>query len=355
MSRNRQTCAVRAAAGGAREGEPPLAPAGCSRSFAPAVTLAALCLMMSGCDGPLSTLAPSGSGASRVATLFYVMTTVAALVWLFVIGIAIYAARKDPAEYSVRTGRKLILFGGVLLPAVLLGALSWWGFRLTSELLAPGDGVVVDVTGERFWWRVRYETGSGSVASANEIRMPLGERVEFRLRSTDVIHSFWIPSLGGKLDMIPGSVNRLVLEAEQEGTFRGACAEFCGLAHTLMEFDVVVMPRNSFDEWLAQQAGVARRPSTPLESRGHDLFMQNGCGACHRIAGTVANGTVGPDLTHVGSRLSIAAGTLPSDVGPMAEWISHPAAIKDGVLMPPYPMLDSDELVAIATYLESLE
>lgn len=314
-----------------------------------------LCVLLSACEGPLSTLAPHGSGAARVASLFYAMITVAALVWLFVMALAVFAARVAPGENSERTGRKFILFGGILLPVVLLGTLSWWSFGLTNELLEPGDGLVVDVTGERFWWRVQYESESGPVISANEIRVPLGERVEFRLRSTDVIHSFWIPSLGGKMDMVPGTVNRLVLEAEREGTFRGACAEFCGLAHTLMEFDVVVMAPAAFDEWLAQQAGPAARPPTSLASRGLDLFLQNGCGACHRIAGTAADGRVGPDLTHLGSRRSIAAGTLPSEVGPIAGWISHPAAVKEGVLMPPYPMLDSDELVAIATYLESLE
>jgi cytochrome c oxidase subunit II len=318
-------------------------------------TFPGLCLLLSGCDGPFSTLDPSGSGATRVAALFYVMITVAALVWLFVMALAIYAARNSPDENSERTGRKFIVFGGILLPVVLLGTLSWWSFGLTNELLEPGDGLVIDVTGERFWWRVQYETEAGGVISANEIRMPAGERVEFRLRSSDVIHSFWIPTLGGKMDMVPGTVNRLVLEADREGTFHGACAEFCGLAHTLMEFDVVVMAPDAFDEWLAQKAGNAVRPSTSLASRGLELFMQNGCGACHRIAGTAADGRVGPDLTHVGSRRSIAAGTLPSDVGPIAGWISHPAAVKEGVLMPPYPMLDSDELVAIATYLESLE
>lgn len=318
-------------------------------------TFPGLCLLLSACEGPLSALDPSGSGAARVASLFYVMIAVAALVWLFVMALAIYAARKAPGENSERTGRKFIVFGGILLPVMLLGTLSWWSFGLTNELLEPGDGLVVDVTGERFWWRVQYETENGPVISANEIRVPLGERVEFRVRSTDVIHSFWIPSLGGKMDMVPGAVNRLVLVADREGTFRGACAEFCGLAHTLMEFDVVVMARDAFDTWLAQQAGNAARPSTSLASRGLELFLQNGCGACHRIAGTAADGRVGPDLTHVGSRRSIAAGTLPSDVGPIAGWISHPAAIKNGVLMPPYPMLDSDELVAIATYLEGLE
>jgi cytochrome c oxidase subunit 2 len=193
------------------------------------------------------------------------------------------------------------------------------------------------------------------VVSANEIRMPLGERVEFRLASTDVIHSFWIPSLGGKTDMIPGRLNRLVLEATREGRFRGACAEFCGLSHALMEFDVVVMPPEGFRKWLENQASDAPAPSDTVATRGQRLFMQNGCGACHRIAGTPADGRIGPDLTHVGGRHSIAAGTLPVEPDAIAGWISHPSAVKPGALMPPFSMLGAEDLRAIGAYLEGLQ
>jgi cytochrome c oxidase subunit 2 len=312
--------------------------------------------LVAGCEGHLSALSPAGSAASRIGSLFAVMVAAAALVWAFVMLAAIIAARSTPGDGSVRTGHRLIVAGGILLPLVLLGALSWSGFRQTNELLAAGDGLVIHVTGERWWWRVRYESPSApEVIAANEIRLPLGERVEFKLASTDVIHSFWIPSLGGKMDMIPGRINRLVLDADREGIFRGACAEFCGLAHTLMEFDVVVMEPRAFDAWLTRQASEARAPSTPLAERGQDLFLQNGCGACHRIAGTAADGRIGPDLTHVGGRLSIAAGTLPTDIQPIAGWIAHADAVKSGALMPPYRMLGADELTAIATYLEGLE
>ena len=311
---------------------------------------------LAGCEGHLSTLTPAGTSAGQTLILFRVMVAVALLVWLFVIGAALYAARQTPHDSSVRSGHRLILFGGVLLPLVLLGTLLFFGFRQANDLLAPGQGLVIHVTGERWWWRVRYAPpAAAAVISANEIRLPQGERVEFRLQSSDVIHSFWIPSLGGKIDMVPGRTNRLVLEATRTGRFRGACAEFCGLSHTLMEFDVVVMPASEFDTWLQHQARDAVAPANALAARGRDLFLQNGCGACHNIAGTAADGRIGPDLTHVGGRLSIAAGTLPTEIGPIAGWVSHAEGIKPGALMPKYAMLTADELVAIGTYLEGLE
>ena len=353
---------MRAAGAALRMTRPCSAPRGAPRQrsgrgglLAASAVLAAACLL-SGCDGHLSALAPAGSAAAQISSLFKVMAGVAALVWALVVTAAIFAARSTPGNKSVRAGQRMIVLGGILLPLVLLGALSWSGLRQTNDLLAAGDGLVIHVTGERWWWRVRYESPSApTVVAANEIRLPVGERVEFALASTDVIHSFWIPSLGGKMDMIPGRINRLVLEAGEAGTFRGACAEFCGLAHTFMEFDVVVMEPPAFDAWLSRQATEARAPSTPLAERGQDLFLRNGCGACHRIAGTPATGRIGPDLTHVGSRLSIAAGTLPTGIKPIAGWIAHPDGVKSGALMPPYSMLGPDELTAIATYLEGLE
>ncbi|MEX2496682.1 MAG: cytochrome c oxidase subunit II [Woeseia sp.] len=321
-----------------------------------AASLLMIVAMLGACEGHSSALAPAGTAAAQVFRLFVVMVTVASAVWLFVIGAAFYAARKEPDGRSLRNGRRLMLFGGVVLPLILLGTLSWFGFRQTNALLAAGDGLVIHVTGERWWWRVRYQPDSGpAVISANEIRMPMGQRVEFRLESSDVIHSFWIPSLGGKIDMMPGRVNRLVLEATREGLFRGACAEFCGLSHTLMEFDVVVMPPAEFEAWLQHEASDALPPATALAERGRDLFLQNGCGACHRVSGTPATGAVGPDLTHVGRRLHIAAGALPMEIGAVAGWVSHPEAVKPGVLMPAYPMLQAEQLVAIGTWLTGLE
>lgn len=317
---------------------------------------AALPVLLTACEGRLSALSAAGTTASWVAQLFWWMLAGAAAVWLFVIAAAIYAARATPDDGRVRSGHRLIVFGGIVLPLVLLSGLLFAGLRQLPRMTAPGDGLVVSVTGERWWWRVRYEPQDGpAVITANEIRIPANERVLFELEATDVIHSFWIPSLGGKVDMIPGRVNRLVLDATRTGEYRGACAEFCGLSHALMEFDVVVMERTAFDDWLEHQSRSALPPANTAARRGFELLLENGCGACHRIAGTPAQGRIGPDLTHVGSRLSIAAGTLPTDVDAFARWIGHSTEIKAGALMPPYAMLTDDELRAIGIYLAGLK
>jgi cytochrome c oxidase subunit 2 len=170
-----------------------------------------------------------------------------------------------------------------------------------------------------------------------------------------VIHAFWIPSLGGKVDMFPGRITRLKLEPTKTGTFRGACAEYCGLSHALMNFDVIVMERDGFDRWLAEQRQPASSPTEPLAAGGQQLFLRSGCHACHTIRGTEARGTIGPDLTHVGSRHSIAAGVLSNESEHFATWLSRPSGTKPGVKMPDFGMLSDDELQAIAAYLEGLQ
>jgi cytochrome c oxidase subunit 2 len=192
------------------------------------------------------------------------------------------------------------------------------------------------------------------VVLANEIRLPVGETVEFRLESPDVIHSFWIPSLGGKMDMIPGRVTRLALTPTKTGVFRGACAEYCGTSHALMSFDVVVHEKEGFDRWLAHQQMPAGPPGAAAAARGHELFLANGCGACHAIRGTTAKGVIGPDLTHVGSRLSIGAGTLSNTRDALVRWIARTDHVKPGVIMPSFGMLPDEQLQAMALYLEGL-
>src|SRR5690606_37438883 len=182
----------------------------------------------------------------------------------------------------------------------------------------------VRVTGEQYWWRVEYQvSGDAPVTLANEVRLPVGEPVEFELLSPDVIHSFWIPALGGKIDMIPGRTNRLRLTPARVGEFRGVCAEFCGTAHAWMAFPVVVMEPVAFDAWLEHQRADAA-PTAPAENirRGEALFLGTGCGACHTVRGTPADGVVGPDLTHVGSRLSLGAGVLKNEPEDFVRWIA---------------------------------
>lgn len=321
-----------------------------------ATAFAVLPLLLVACEGPLSALDAAGGSAAAVARLFWWMLAFAAAIWLFVMVAAVFAARAAPADGRERAGRRLIVFGGIVLPLVLLSGLLYAGLRQLPQLSAPGDGLTIRVTGERWWWRVRYEPVQGpAVVSANEIRLPANERVEFLLEASDVIHSFWIPSLGGKMDMIPGRVNRLVLDATETGRFRGACAEFCGLSHALMEFDVVVMARPAFEAWLKRQSEGAEPPRNARARRGRELFMASGCGACHTIAGTPANGRVGPDLTHVGSRQTVAAGTLPTEPDALAQWIGHSTDIKAGALMPAYTMLSDHERLAIGAYLDGLQ
>jgi cytochrome c oxidase subunit 2 len=197
-------------------------------------------------------------------------------------------------------------------------------------------------------------TPGGTVETANELRLPVGARVELQLSSPDVIHSFWVPSIAGKMDMIPGRLTRLALEPTQTGVFRGACAEYCGASHALMAFVVVVVEPGEFEAWLAAQALAAASPADPLAARGQQAFVAHGCTACHTIRGTEAAGAIGPDLTHVGSRLQIGAATLPNVPEALMRWIAQTDRIKPGVHMPAFRTLGPDDLSALAAYLLSL-
>jgi cytochrome c oxidase subunit 2 len=316
-------------------------------------------LLLVGCDGLQSTLDPAGQGAGRIAALFWWMAAGAGIIWFAVVGLTIYAMRIRPEShnYGVAT---LIIGGGAVLPTVVLTVLLAYGLAMVPDLLAPAPAgsLQIAVAGEQWWWRVRYLTPSSNdrtVELANEIRLPVGERVEFHLQSPDVIHSFWIPSLGGKIDMIPGRTNRLTLEPTRTGVFRGACAEYCGDSHALMNFDVIVLEKDDFVAWLAHQHQPAQPPTQPLAVRGQELFLANGCGACHTVRGIAADGVVGPDLTHVGSRLSLGAGILPNDPEAFLQWIARTKDVKPGVHMPAFGMLPPEDLQALAAYLDGLE
>jgi cytochrome c oxidase subunit 2 len=331
--------------------------AGAASSLARA-WVAALGLPLAACTGPLSALAPAGAAADAIATLFWWMGTGAVLIWLAFVALAVYAVCRRSRVLSRRAGGMLIIGGGIVFPLVVLTAVLVYGLALLPRLLAPapGNSLKIAVSGEQWWWRVRYLGPGGSpVELANEVRLPVGEPVELSLASPDVIHSFWIPSLAGKMDMIPGRVTRLVLEPSRTGVFRGVCAEYCGIAHALMMFAVVVLERGEFARWLAQQAAPAAVPVSPDARRGHALFLASGCGACHTIRGSAARGAVGPDLTHVGSRLSLGAGILRNEPDTFVRWIARTEQVKPGVHMPAFGMLPSEDVQALAAYLDSLE
>lgn len=314
--------------------------------------------LLAGCSGRQSSLEPAGRGAERIAELFWWMSGGAILVWGLVAWLTFSAVRGRVAKHTERQARLYIIGGGAVFPTVVLAALLVYGLGMMPPLLAPAPAgsLKIAVTGEQFWWRVRYiqADGSAPVELANEIRLPVGEPVEFGLESPDVIHSFWIPALGGKMDMIPGRRTRLVLEATRTGTFRGQCAEYCGTSHALMAFPVVVLGKAEFARWLEQQRAPAAEPVESLAQQGRELFFLNGCSACHAIDGTAARGAIGPNLTHVGGRLSLGAGILPNDREAFVRWMAQTNQVKPGVLMPHFGMLPPEELNALAAYLESL-
>lgn len=282
-----------------------------------------------------------------------------ALVLLLVTGILLYALYRHPEKRAQIGGTKLIFAGGVALPTVTLTLLLAYTLAATRELRATEgrSDHDIEVIGHRWWWEVKYlgPDPQRRFATANELHLPKGKRVRIKVTTADVIHSFWVPSLAGKMDMIPGYENEIVLEPTEVGVFRGQCAEYCGAQHTRMAFYVVVHEPGEFDDWRAREARPGISPKDPLTRAGYDVFMQAACVYCHRIRGTPAQGTFGPDLTHVGSRLSIGAGTLPANRGNLAAWIVHAQQIKPGSFMPSMNVLSGEELRALSAYLESLE
>ena len=303
---------------------------------------------------PPPLLDPAGPYAGSIATLSWLLFAIGGLVTLVVLAalwIALFGSERRKQQLG---GAKTVVIGGVVFPVVVLTGLLVWGLSLTGSLTAPicGDEMRVRVTGEMWWWRVAYldERGRDVALDANELHIPVGQPVVLELTSADVIHSFWVPRLSGKLDMIPGRTTLMRIQADAPGTFGGQCAEYCGGPHALMGFVVVAHPRERFAALMAQRR--APRPAV-APSRGEQLFRAVGCAACHRIAGTGANGLAGPDLTHVATRQTLGAGILPNNRGTLMGWIADSQAIKPGNRMPTYKTLPAADLAAITDYLGS--
>jgi cytochrome c oxidase subunit 2 len=305
---------------------------------------------------PPPVLDPAGPYAYSVTTLSWVLLAMAAAVLLVVLA-ALYLALFGRPEQQARLGGKTIIWiGGIAFPFVVLTALLVYGLSLTSHLSdrVAGNELRVRVTGEMWWWRVAYLDGQGRevVQDANELHIPTGRPIVLELQSADVIHSFWVPQLSGKLDMIPGRRNLLRIQADRPGVFGGQCAEYCGGPHALMGFAVVAHEPAEFARLM--QARLTRQAAAPpTPPAGAQLFETAGCSACHRIAGTGANGLAGPDLTHVGARRTLGAGILPNNRGTLMGWIGNSQAIKPNNRMPPYTNLSAEQLTALAAYLEA--
>ncbi|AKH98888.1 heme/copper-type cytochrome/quinol oxidase, subunit 2 [Hoeflea sp. IMCC20628] len=315
--------------------------------------LVPLSLLLAGCTGTQSVLDPAGKDASVLADLFWVLLMGAVVLWLAINGLFFYVTRIEPRSLSRRLAETLVIGGGIVFPFFLLSGLLIYALSIMPDQKLEGTGALVRVTGEQWWWRVEYITEP--IVAANEIRLPVDHRTEIKLGADKFIHSFWIPALAGKMDMFPGRETRLAVEPSKVGVYRGQCAEFCGEAHALMSFQAVVLEQDDFAVWLEKERQDAIEPATDLARQGEEIFFEEGCGACHAVRGTEARGQTGPDLTHVGGRLSLGAGILPTDRDAFVDWIRHTKSIKPGVKMPPYVHLSEDKLLALGAYLEGLK
>lgn len=303
-----------------------------------------------------ATLDPSGSAAREIADLWWLLVGLGAVAFVVVavgLGIGLVRRPADDGDVARPAAGRWLIGGGVVLPTVLIVVVlvaTVASMRAVSS--EPSDDAVrIEVTGHQWWWEVRYP--DDGVVTANEVHIPAGRDVVLELRSADVIHSFWVPALAGKMDLLPERSNTLVIDADRPGRYEGVCAEFCGIQHANMKLVVVAHDEPGFAGWLDAQRQPAVEPVGALETRGEQVFVDRGCAGCHRVGGTDAAGDDGPDLTHVASRAAIAAGTLDNTLPDLREWILDPHAIKEGVLMPAV-QLDPDELDALVAYVGAL-
>ncbi len=318
-------------------------------------------------DTPMSYLRTFGPAADPVTRLNYGLLTISVVVVLLIGLLVLWGSlRKRPPPVPdadgrlpvgpARGGMAWIYIGVGISTLVLLGSAAWMMLTL-SAVAAPqnASGVDVDVIAHQWWWEVRY-TGAGppqTVVTANEIHIPVGKPVRLKLTSDDVIHSFWVPQLAGKTDVIPGQTNYTWMQADRPGDYLGECGEYCGAQHAHMALHVIADDPAAFDAWRRQQLGESTQPQTPQALRGMQVFMAR-CSACHTVRGARANGKLGPDLTHLMSRGTIAAGMLPNTVGGLSGWVADAQSIKPGARMPTLD-LSPEDLHAVVDYLETLK
>jgi cytochrome c oxidase subunit 2 len=326
---------------------------------------------LSGCRGVQSALDPAGPQSGHISRLWWLMFYTCLAVFLLVsvaVLIAIFRRRKgrertsnvpDTSPEPKREQRMTrVVTGAVGVTLIILFVFLISSFSTGRALYSTEDqkALSIKITGHQWWWQVEYdgEPASNIVQTANEIHIPVGQLVKFRLMADDVIHSFWVPNLSGKKDLIPGHEIILTFQADRAGEFRGQCAEFCGYQHAHMAFTIVAEPPDKFYEWMNQQRATSVQPTNDTELHGQQVFLHGPCVMCHTIRGTDAAASVAPELTHLASRKTIAAGTLLNTRGHLAGWITNSQEIKPGNHMPPVP-LSPEDLQALLAYLESLK
>lgn len=304
---------------------------------------------------PLATLDAQGPQARRIADLSLLLYGSAAVIFIVVLALAAVALFGPPQLRARLARRSMVIGGGIVFPIIALSALMIHVFAGTLAHDASSPALRIDVIGEQFWWRIRYGDGQAvAFETANELHIPVGREVELRLHAADVIHSFWVPGLHGKLDMIPGRINMLRIQADRAGVFRGQCAEYCGTQHARMALAVHAQTAEAFADWFAQQSRPQPAPADVQLRRGRDLFLTQACAACHTVRGTAAKGRIGPDLTHVAARRTLGAGTVTNTPGALAGWIADSQALKPGNRMPSFANLSGEELHALTAYVAAL-
>ena len=320
--------------------------------------------LLAGCNRVFSATHPLGPQAERISDLTWFLVIVGTAVFLAVTGFLLYAlwrARKrDEALGGPEVERRMWVATGAavgvttLILLVTLGYNFYTGRKLAD--FADPSALTIRVVGHQWWWDVQYQDPrySRRLTTANEIHIPVGRPVRIEVSSRDVIHSFWVPNLHGKLDLIPGYTGSTTFQADSAGVYHGRCAEFCGLQHAHMDFLVIAQSPEQFATWYEAQLRSAPPPADSVQQKGQQVFLGKSCAMCHTIRGTPAASRIGPDLTHVGSRRTLAAGTIPNNRGHLAGWVADPQQIKPGVKMPPN-QLSGDELQALLDYLQSLK
>jgi cytochrome c oxidase subunit II len=322
-------------------------------------------LVLAGCVRQ-SSLNPHGPAAREIGNLegwiLGVFCLVTVVMWVLIV-IAVLSRRgslEEHAPVDTGGGQKWIVIGGFAIPVLILAGVFMSGVDVLADfpmhdgaMLMPAQ---IRLVGHQWWWEIYYLEGplQHHFITANEIHIPAGQPVDIDLASYDVIHSFWVPELHGKVDLVPGVRNRIRIQADRPGTYRGQCAEYCGEEHARMILLVVAQTSEDYGRWVTNQLQDAAVPANAQQSEGQELFQQRACSLCHTIRGTLAQGRVGPDLTHLASRQKIAANLLDNDTANLAAWAVHAQALKPGVLMPNLSEFDGEQLRALVAYLQNL-
>jgi len=347
-----------------------------SRSLYGLVALGPFVLALSGCEALQSTFnahGPAARSISHLSALMCVLFLVMIVIMWGLFAIAFYKRRGTLEEHDLISsggGESWIAVGGIAIPLIVLTVLFVWGLSLlrafpihgmhgTANLSRMQESMKPDIRiiGHQWWWEIEYlnDDVSKDFITANELHLPVGKAVNIEVETHDVMHSFWIPALHGKVDLIPGMKNYIRIEASDPGEYTGQCAEYCGAENALMRLLAVAQPAKEYEAWLEAQRAPGSVPTSPLAVAGMQQFVGGACAMCHTVRGTIAGGRVAPDLTHIGSRKYIAANVYPNNNAYLEAWITHAQSLKPDSEMPNLTQFSGKQLQELVAYLRQLQ